>query len=79
VLIAVTLGGHTFEFDENYGQSDIKFTHSQNVYHQNFKTKKAQKQAQAPITTNAPKKPSMPLVTTKVVVQPKPVYEEKKR
>jgi len=42
-LIAVTAGNHVFEFDDNYGESELKFKHSQQVFHQNFLSKKAQK------------------------------------
>lgn len=42
-LIAVTTESHVFEFDYNYGESELKFKHCQQVFHQNFLSKKAQK------------------------------------
>ncbi len=32
-LIAVTTDGHVFEFEDNYGESELKFKHSQKVFH----------------------------------------------
>ena len=32
-LIAVTTDSHVFEFDDNYGESELKFKHSQQVFH----------------------------------------------